>query len=174
MLEKKGNGGEFEWKIMVEPHLQFVSCLCFWRGRCFCLCCLLRRKMYIVHCTQIGPTLSLISISPGYSLWQGWWTRGQHNIISYLLKLYIYFIFSHSGQLTKPFLAQSRGRHISFEYTIYHVVQLDILPRLTFSQAPSFQLDACQAVEGVALYFCEIWVGNITVEEVAVGQIIGG
>ena len=21
MLEKKGNGGEFEWKIMVEPHL---------------------------------------------------------------------------------------------------------------------------------------------------------
>ena len=89
MLEKKGNGGEFEWKIMVEPHLWFVSCLCFWRGRCFCLCCLLGRKMYIVHSTQIGPTLSLISISPGYSSWQGWWTRGQHNIISYLLILYI-------------------------------------------------------------------------------------
>ena len=58
----------------------------------------LERKMFLpllfvgkedVHCTQIGPTLSLISISPGYSLWQGWWTRGQHNIISYLLILYI-------------------------------------------------------------------------------------
>ena len=119
MLEKKGNGGEFEWKIMVEPHLWFVSCLCFWRGRCFCLFCLLGRKMYKLYTVhKIGLTLSLISISVGYSLWQGWWTRGQHNIISYLLILYIYFIFTHSGQFKNLETITIYRSHISFKFTM--------------------------------------------------------